>query len=606
MPGLFGIVPLFPAPAETESADRLFSSLAKSLKTHREDSLESWKILGGRLIVGRMGRPVHRFKRHPPHRGSDGSFSVAACSMAEVALAPGGRLENTHPYAFFSQVVWEAETGTFSVTVDKCASFPVFFKATADWFAFAPEVSALVRVCSAPEPDETAFAQMLVNGHLLGDATLVTGVRRLQGGEALSVAGGQVSRRRWWRFAPGTLCVRGGSADLSAEMSARIHTAVARHLEDPGDAAIFLSGGADSRAIFGCALRAAGGSGARLRTVSWSAGEESSEGSDAAIARRIAAAAGTRHSFVRRELEAELIPRVVAMIGGLSEMAAFHAHELRIMEGLRAEGIARVLRGDEVFGYHGAVESIDQALDAIYIGRLVRSPVCRALLRRKLDAPFCARDEAALQEAIREAEGFSPLQAKDCLYFNHRLQCYLHTASYYKQSLLDHRNALLDGDILDFLALVPDEDRVEKRLFQDCMRNAHPSVWSVPLASSRGLEDWSVLMRSHTGLREFLNKELRARDSRVWDYLDIRVVGDFLEAFLAGRFQKPRDVVEFGHARFRFARWMVKLGRLGRARHPEPKVFHVRPERLLMRVLTLKLWLDSTLDEKAGPYMVDC
>jgi hypothetical protein len=35
-------------------------------------------------------------------------------------------------------------------------------------------------------------------------------------------------------------------------------------------------------------------------------------------------------------------------------------------------------------------------------------------------------------------------------------------------------------------------------------------------------------------------------------------------------------------------------------------VFHVRPERLLMRVLTLKLWLDSTLGEKPGPYMVDC
>ena len=131
MPGLFGIVPLFSAPAETESADRTFAALAKSLKTHREDSLESWKILDGRLIVGRVGRPVHRFKRHPPHRDSDGSFSVAACSMAEVALAPGGRLESTHPYAFFSQVVWEAETRTFSVTVDKCASFPVFFKATA-------------------------------------------------------------------------------------------------------------------------------------------------------------------------------------------------------------------------------------------------------------------------------------------------------------------------------------------------------------------------------------------------------------------------------------------------------------------------------------------
>ena len=290
-----------------------------------------------------------------------------------------------------------AETRTFSVTVDKCASFPVFFKATADWLVFAPEVGALVRSGPAPEPDETGIAQMLVNGHLLGDATLATGVRRMQGGETLSVARGEVSRRRWWRFAPGALCARDRSVDLSAEMSARIHTAVARHLEDPGDAAVFLSGGADSRAIFGCALRAAGGSGVRLRTVSWSAGEESSEGSDAAIARRLAAVAGARHSFVRREVEAALIPRVVTIIGGLSEMAAFHAHEIRIMEGLRGEGIARVLRGDEVFGYHGAVESIDQALDAIYIGRLVRSPVCRALLRRKLDAPFCARDEAALQ-----------------------------------------------------------------------------------------------------------------------------------------------------------------------------------------------------------------
>ena len=52
MPGLFGIVPLFSASAETESEDRIFAALAKSLKTHREDSLESWKILDGRLIGG--------------------------------------------------------------------------------------------------------------------------------------------------------------------------------------------------------------------------------------------------------------------------------------------------------------------------------------------------------------------------------------------------------------------------------------------------------------------------------------------------------------------------------------------------------------------------
>jgi hypothetical protein len=141
--------------------------------------------------VGRVGGPIHRFKRHPPHRDSDGSFSVTAGSMAEVALAPG-RLESTHPYAFFSQVVWE-ETRTFSV----------FFKVTAGWLAFAPEVSALAAPAPPLSLTRRPSHRCWSNGHLLGDATLATGIRRMQGGETLSVASGQVSRRRWWRFARG-------------------------------------------------------------------------------------------------------------------------------------------------------------------------------------------------------------------------------------------------------------------------------------------------------------------------------------------------------------------------------------------------------------------
>ncbi len=263
------------------------------------------------------------------------------------------------------------------------------------------------------------------------------------------------------------------------------------------------------------------------------------------------------------------------------------------MARLAESGVCRVLRGDEVFGYHGDVHSPEEAFASVYIGSLSRSPICQALLRNRHRTRLSQFDEEALAGIRRETEGLTLMQAKDFLYFEHRVQGYLHTASYSKHAVLDHRNPLLDGRVLDFLSQVSDPARIDKRLFREAMGEAFPSLWAVPHATSSGLENWPAILRSDSELAAFVTRQFQTAQSPLWEYFNRGAVQDFAQAFLQGRFAKPRDVVDFGQSRLRLRRWIAKW----RGRDTGAvRLFHVRPERILMRLITCKLWLEKMND----------
>ena len=102
--------------------------------------------------------------------------------------------------------------------------------------------------------------------------------------------------------------------------------------------------------------------------------------------------------------------------------------------------------------------------------------------------------EAVFLTATQEVRGSDPNDAKDYLYFTHRLQGYLNTASYYKLCMLDQRNVLLDDEILDFLEFVPARLRADKVLYRRAMARAFPRLWQVPFASTSNLEHWGEVL----------------------------------------------------------------------------------------------------------------
>ena len=162
-----------------------------------------------------------------------------------------------------------------------------------------------------------------------------------------------------------------------------------------------------------------------------------------------------------------------------------------------------VIRGDECFGWGPHVGSVEEALLSLnlraagplrLLDRLVRPGLYGARLRRVR--------RGALAEAARPLSGAHPDDAKDLLYFRHRLQGYLGSAAYLKQVVLDHRAPLLDEALLDFNARVPGGAARRQAALLPCRRARPRRISSASRSPCRGnLEDWAQLLASPSPVR---------------------------------------------------------------------------------------------------------
>ena len=128
--------------------------------------------------------------------------------------------------------------------------------------------------------------------------------------------------------------------------------------------------------------------------------------------------------------------------------------------------------------------------------------------------------EESVTDLVDGCRGMDPNDAKDYLYFNHRLQRYLGSTAYFKQVILDHRNPLLDSKILDFIARIPRLLRFEKTLFMECIRRRYPNLCRFPFARRSALEDWATELANDSPVREYVTKEIADATSGIWDFFD--------------------------------------------------------------------------------------
>jgi len=606
MPGLFGILSLKPNSTSGEENRIIFTKMADTLRHHGDDRLEQAYVTGSNLLIGRIGL-AHQdsisWPNYPYGEETGVRMFVSGPLLERETDGPISRVpENTafrHWHGFFSAVLAEPTRGTTLLMVDRRASMPIYYVQIRDQLLFAPEVKALL---ASPffkkEIDLGAFATFLAQGFLLGDQTLFKSARRLRGGELLRVENGRVVKETYWRFLPGSVPSDASQADLECELGQLLNAAAGKHMGEPEKTIIFLSGGVDSRGILGGALTNVQGHGEKLNTVCWGESQGAKD-SDVAIAALMARHLNTKHRFMQRKITnfRENFRHVNYLIDGLSDIAAFHPHEYQIMAELRNSGIERVLRGDEVFGLkYFSASTIEGASTVAYLSRLRSVQRLAPVIRETHYNEFCEASDAAVERALSEARDLSPNQAKDFFYFNHRLQCYLQTASYYKQIEMDHRNILLDDQILNFLAKVPDSLRVDKMLFRQVVIREYPLLAQFPYAKQGNLEDWPKLLSTDSPVREYALEELRDRTSGIWEFLDpdalTKVIGTLGKGFgfhsiLAQRLN-PKSLVR--ESLMIFAPRLLAQIRSQRRARP---VVRLGVDKIIMRSLVLKNWYDT-------------
>lgn len=596
MPGLFGWIDLAEHNADDASdAPATLAEMARRMSHTGDEVIETFADPARRFAVARIAL------RH-------------LCPIAWPVCAPGDRAfveghlqgdtgfddlarEGAHALArlrgSFTAACWEPARRRLVLAVDRRASRPLAFTVARGRLWFAPEIKALLCVPGFDRSlDEGAVGVFLGAGYLLAHQTLFAGARRLAGGEALVIEGGRARVEPYHRYVLSASGDGTPAAELEAETAALVRASVEADLGDPARAVVFLSGGVDSRAIAEAAQRAAHRRGSRIRTVTW-ASPAARAGSDLDIAHRVADALGTRHRAVLRRISSwgTRLAETTYLLDGLSDVPAYHAHEHAVMRDLAGCGVERVIRGDECFGWQGPVGSIEEALLTLNLRAL--GPL--HLLDRVVVPGFyercCEASAAALDEAARPFAGAHPDDAKDQLYFRHRLQGYLGSAAYLKQVLLDHRAPLVSEALLDLNARVPAALRADKRLFCRAVMRGAPHVWRIPLAGHGNLEDWEALLSTTSPVRAHVEEALGDQRSGIWSLFDRQALAALLPPLgappsrgLAARLTRGAKVV--ARAALHVAPQVER--RLTVQRHRAG----IRVEQVCLRVLVLKHWHD--------------
>jgi len=282
----------------------------------------------------------------------------------------------------FAFVVWDRPRLRLFAARDRFGEKPFFYTARPGFFAFASELSALIRHPAVDRTiDPRALQKFFAYGYIPAPNALYRGARKLPGGCSLTLDLADFSPRekRYWRFA---IDADENAPDervpeLAEELRALLDRAVTRRLVSDVPLGVFLSGGIDSSVILALAAR-------RRPPVSldtFTIGFNEASFDESRYAREVAAAIGTRHHERildfdgARDLAAEVLARLDEPTGDASILPTYmlcaFARET-VTVALSGDG------GDELFAGYDPFAAL---APAAWYDRLVPQPV-HLLLRR--------------------------------------------------------------------------------------------------------------------------------------------------------------------------------------------------------------------------------
>ncbi|HUP22210.1 MAG TPA: asparagine synthase-related protein, partial [Thermoanaerobaculia bacterium] len=617
MPGIFGWIELGDERRGGVLDDPVLAEMSRCLEHTERLKIDRCVDRGGRWAIGRIYQRDHPQRAWPWQPGSSslGARVFVEGRWEQAAACPqtgDDRNARTKDSDFgllsevdgsFAALLVPADGGGPPVlAVDPSGSRPLFYAQGRSTLFFAPEVKALLNCPGVrKELDPGAAGIFLASGFLFSEQSLFAGIRRLPGGCRLVIARGEARLQRYFELELGA-SNSDTTEELVQHLAEEIRSSVAKdyEAEDPSRVMIFLSGGADSRAIFGAAFESLSDP-SQVRTVSWAAsGSWSRNGSDADIARALARRFELDHRLYERSVEdyGSEATRSTYLTDARTDLGVFHPHELELMHRLRREGFTRVLRGDECFGFRTRVFDHREALLEVDYRSLRDPPLLRSVVRPEALSDWTEASEEALGAVIDSYRHLDPTDAKDQAYFEHRLQAYLHVSAYFKELVLEHRAPLIRRSILALVSRVPTAQRIDKRLYLLAAQRLLPEAWQIPLATQHNLEDFGALLAEPGPVRDWARGHLEDDRSAIWRLLD----RDRLEELLDRRANVPSAAVRRRKRGRRAAsRLLAAVPRLRSKIRGSYRRRSIRVEDVVLRALTLKVWMDLFLEGNGRP-----
>ncbi|MFQ1000980.1 asparagine synthase (glutamine-hydrolyzing) [Modestobacter sp. SSW1-42] len=213
----------------------------------------------------------------------------------------------------FAFVIWDTHTGTAFGARDAFGIKPLFTARLADGgLVFSSEKKALLELlggsAAAGGVDPASLQHYLTLQYVPEPATLHRGIRRIESGTSFTVAGGELTTKRWFHptFTPRPVPA-GGEQALYARIAEVLDDSVAKHMRADVTVGSFLSSGIDSTAIAALAHKY------NPDLVTFTVGFQRQAQSEVEIAAESAAILGVKHVPIEVSAQefADAIPAVV-------------------------------------------------------------------------------------------------------------------------------------------------------------------------------------------------------------------------------------------------------------------------------------------------------
>ena len=520
------------------------------------------------------------------------SGGEAARRLAERYADPQAPAEP--PDGEFAACVWDPRGRTLRLVADRLSHRPIYVARRGGSTLVASELKAFVAAGLTPELDLAAAADLLTYEFLLGERTLLDGVRLVPPGSTLTLrAGGGESLETWWSYRLEPEDTESESA-LVEEFARLLRQSVRRRVGP--DTALALSGGVDSRAI----ASVLGDEAPDTLTASY--GAPGSE--DLVLGARVARAAGLRHLAL--PLERGYLARGAAETVWLTEghIRCLHAHHL-VLRGLRERsGVGAVLigflgdglvRGGNIPVPEGGEPALAAQLGAMLT--VVPPEVVAELLAPGFGASLAGVAQASFAELLTKEQGTAVARRRQFIWRHETRRKIVPGALLFADDLAA-RDPFADSDLIEFCRRLPDWARVGGHLERAYLRR-HPRLARIRSPKEgvapglRGRREALALRLVHErrALRALADRRLGPRwsagRSGIGDYAtDLRLAG----ADLLGILLEPRTLAR-GQVREAAVRTLVDDALSGRRRHTKE----------LGLLLTLELFQRQFIDGDGFP-----
>jgi hypothetical protein len=276
-------------------------------------------------------------------------------------------LQNTPPA--WAGCVFDQQTRCCWLVGDSCRLQPIYYSQQNDALIFCSKITALLRSGLVDwNLNRQALLDFFTYEHVLGDKTFADNISVLPPASVLYFENGSISVSSYADESGEGPNKELSCHDVAETLYEELAHSVQQSLQKIPLAAITLSGGLDSRAIFGCALKAS----SELKAYTF--GQPGSL--DIAIAKELADRSGVTHTalHVDGSFLPEKIDYAVNITGGM--IAATHFHITALADRIAAEtdGVLDGLGGDALTGGHLSIPMFaarkpQRAADILYRSR---------------------------------------------------------------------------------------------------------------------------------------------------------------------------------------------------------------------------------------------